>query len=99
MGKRDFEDDGRTIADMSGLERPSPMFLPRFRKPELPKGAELPAENPDAAPKDTQNWDASFTPKQRRIAIWAALSASMLVALAYIVGLGLVILLLLWLWS
>lgn len=90
MSRKDFEDDGRTIADMSGLDRPA-MFLPRSPKKKATAG-ENRGEN-------DRPWESTVTPQERRMTILAALKASILVALAYIVGLGAVILLLIWLWS
>ncbi len=78
------DDDGRTIVDMSGIERPS-MFghLPKkenraFQKPEEPK-PERPWE------------DNSFNREERGAAVRGALAASLLIASAYIVGLGAII--------
>ena len=90
MSKKDFEDDGRTIADMSGLDRPA-MFLPR--------GLKKNTADPKSDNSDDRPWESSLTPEERRMTILAALKAAMLIALAFIVGLGLVVLLLIWLWS
>ena len=92
MSKKNFEDDGRTIADMSGLEC-SPMFIPRTRK--KPTTSEPPA----VQDTDERPWESTYTPQERRTIIFATLKASILIALAYIVGLGAVILLLIWLWK
>ncbi len=83
------DDDGRVIADMSAVERP-PLILPRRQKK---KEAERPPEAED------RPWESSFTPQERRVTILAALKAGLLIALTYIVGLGAIILLLLWLWT
>ena len=89
--KRVYEDDdGRTIADMSGVEGPS-LFAPRN-----PGGKKAPAqpETPD------RPWeDSGMSPKERRMYVLGAMKATMLIALAYIGGLGLLIALLLWLWK
>jgi hypothetical protein len=72
--RRDFEDDGRTIADMrevSGLRRDD---RPRQES----------SEGPQQPP---------FTRKEQFFLAMAALKAAMLIALAFIVGLGLVVLL------
>ena len=96
MSKReyDFQDDGRVVADMSGLEKPSPFgFLFRRRAPRQPQEPSVPGGQPP------QPSGEPLTPRQRRITIWAAVSAGLVTALIYIVGLGLVTLLLLWLWT
>ena len=86
-GKRTYDDDdGRVIADMSGLDRPS-MFVPRARKKD-----ERPPED------DDRPWESMLTPEERRITILAALKAALLIALAFILGLGAVILLMVLLW-
>ena len=90
MSRKDFEDDGRTIADMSGLDRPA-MFLPR--------GPKKPAQTPDGPDSPDRPWESTLTPEERRITILATLKAAMLIAFAFIAGLGLVTLLLIWLWS
>ncbi|MBR2879113.1 MAG: hypothetical protein IKC02_00405 [Oscillospiraceae bacterium] len=79
-GKRYEDDDGRTIVDMSGVERPS-MFghLPKRENPVFSKPKEKP-ERP---------WeDSGYNRSERRSAVLGALSASLLIGLAYIVGLG-----------
>ena len=80
------EDDGRVIADMSALETPA-LFRPR-----------RPDKKPSKAGGDDDR-ESTLTPQERRMTILATLKASLLVALAYIVGLGAVILLLIWLWT
>lgn len=89
------DDDGRTIADMSGIGS-QPMFLPRV--PGAQRGR--PAEQPGAEPADDRPWeDSSMSREDRRMYILGALKAGLLIALVFIVGLGLLILLLLWLWN
>ena len=78
------EDDGRTVADMSGIERPSLRLSCRKR---------------DLQPPDEEEWKRQLSPEDRRLYIFAALQASLLIALVFIVGLGAMILLLLALWS
>ena len=87
-GKRYEDDDGRTIVDMSGVERPS-MFghLPKRENPVFSKPKEKP-ERP---------WeDSGYNRSERRSAVLGALSASLLIGLAYIVGLGALIAILLY---
>ena len=85
------DDDGRTIVDMSGVERPS-MFghLPKSNKPD-------PVFSAPEDKKPERPWeDKGFNRGERRAAIGGALSAALLIGLAYIVGLGLLIVLLLY---
>ncbi len=82
-------DDGRTIADMSAVERPA-LLLPRLpRKRERVPEEETQARTPESA----------YSPQERRWAILGAMRAGLLIALAYAVGLGLVILILLLIWQ
>ena len=90
----DYKDDGRTIADMSGLERPS-LFGTMFQR----KSSRRAQEPSEAGRQQPQSPPVELTPKQRRITILAAVSAGVVTALIYIVVLGLVTLLLLWLWT
>ena len=88
-GKVPFEDDGRTVADMSDLARPTPFgFRSTGRKARRRKDAE-----PSAVQNDRPWEEAGMSRRDRRRYIWGALSASLLIGLAFIVGLGLVILL------
>ena len=86
--KRYDDDDGRVIADMSGLES-QPQFLPRTGRKDR---SQRPAANND------RPWESTLTPEERRIAILAALKAALLIALAFILGLGAVILLMVLIW-
>lgn len=81
------EDDGRVIADMSGVERPA-----LFRFHSVKREEEQPRAASDL-PKESLSW------RDRLICVRAAMTASLLIALAYIVGLGLLGWLLLTLWS
>lgn len=84
------DDDGRTIVDMSGVERPS-MFghLPASTKKNPVFSA--PEEKPE------RPWEESgYNKSERRAAIRGALSAALLIGLAYIVGLGILIAILLY---
>lgn len=81
-----FEDDGRTVADMSDLARPS-LFSFRSTGARRRRETEPPEEKPDRPWEET-----GMSRRDRRRYIWGALSASLLIALAFIVGLGLVIL-------
>ena len=91
MGKRkreEFEDDGRTIADMSGVGH-QPVFLPRRPQRRTPDRT----EDDRAAPPREEDL---LTPQERRWYVLGALKAALLIGLVFIVGLGLVVLLFLW---
>lgn len=73
MPKKYDDDDGRTVADMSGIERP-PMLLPHFKKKkEAPR--EVPEEIDGAAPKPEEQMSAD----ERRGYIFGALGAALLI--------------------
>ena len=82
------DDDGRTIADMSGVSGPS-MFLPRR------SGRKKPPMEQEESSSSEQEWD----PKDRRIYVFGALRAALLIALVYAVGFVLIIGLLLLIWK
>ena len=90
--KLEEEDDGRVIADMSGIETPS-LFAPfsgrkKRREGEVPKV------------KNDRPWeDSSLNKKERFWYAMGALKAALLIGLAYLAGLAAVILLLLLLWK
>ena len=88
MAKKVYDDDdGHTIADMSGIQR-SPLFLPRLPK----RDRSTPPAQPE--PERDRPWETSeLSPEERRWYILGALKASMLIALAFIGGLGLIVLL------
>ena len=87
--RREYDDDdGRQIADMSGVERPNLFTVRTAPKAEKADDAEQPAAKPE--------WEnpASSMPKDdRRAFIRGALTASLLIALAFLAGIGIVILL------
>lgn len=90
--KRTYDDDdGRTIADMSGLTRPGRVgFGP-------PEGGE-----PPSRPREPDRGDGLGpfeSKKERRMYIWGALRAALLIALVFIVGLGLLTAFLIFLWK
>ena len=84
MRRRDsWTDDGRTVADMSGVLRPG----------EAPAPPRPPAGNPPPP------WeDSSLSREARYAAVRGALGAALLIAAVFIGGLGLLIWLLLRLW-
>lgn len=102
---RSFEqDDGRTIADMSGISR-QPLFLPRWPgRAGRPGGAgRMPGPGaPDGAPMPPQQAGAAQPPSwvdnapSREEQLWAmlgAMKAALLVGGVFAAGLGLVVLL------
>ena len=91
--KRVYEDDdGRTIADMSGISGPS-MLVPRSTSGT--------SENSSAQPENSDHpWeDSEMSRKERLMCVLGAMKATMLITFAYLIGLGLVIFLLLLLWK
>lgn len=95
------DDDGRQIADMSGIGHPN-LFVPRFGQNGDSDAARHGAPpEPGQGPAPDRPWEQGadgLSPKERRMYILGAMKASMLVGLVYVGGLGAVILLLLWLW-
>ncbi len=90
MAKKTYDDDdGRSFADMSQLERPSLFghLSERRERKKSPSGA---SHNPYA--------EDEMTREERRWYIFGAMKASLLIGLAYVVGLGLLILLMVSLW-
>ena len=83
------DDDGRTIADMSDISHPS-AFVPRREKPKRQEkeGSFLFEEH-----------EEPFTREERRMYVLAALKASLLIAAAFIVGLGVVVLIMVLAWG
>ena len=85
--KRSFDDDdGRTIADMSGVQRDR-MFLPRSLK-----------KNGTFAKKEDGASEENWTADQRGSAVGGALSAAMLIAGVFIAAGGILIWLLTMIW-
>lgn len=82
------EDDGRVIADMSGLER-QPLFFPRAER--KPRGETQPAETPETPAEEWSRAD-------RRALVTGALGATMLIGGIFIAAGALVIAFLLFLW-
>lgn len=92
-------DDGRTIADMSGVERPSllgSLAGERMRDAIKRSGHASREEHP----RTDRPWeDTGLSREERRWYLLGALKAALLIALVFIVGLGLFIALLLLLWN
>ena len=84
-----FEDDGRTIADMSGIG-PAPTLRPHRRK-----AASEPRETVEERPwEQTPEWTA----KEKFWAVLGVLKATLMIAGVYLVGLGVLLAVLFLLW-
>ena len=82
-----FEDDGRTIADMSGVTRRNPFgFVPRYKDP---------ADNTSGNVSTEES--STLTRKERIWAILGAMKAVLLIGMCFAVGLAIVILLFIYL--
>ena len=98
-----FEDDGRTVADMSGIERPNIFGLRRRLKeqkkpektPEPPEANEEPEEQAAPAPEIKYEMSA----KDRRAYIAGAMGAAMLIGAVFIVAAAILIIVLLLAWN
>lgn len=90
MKKNRFEDDGRTIADMSDISR-RPLFG------HLP-GGKAPAHAPEQPEQEKDNgrpWENSALSKEdRRAVFFGTLKATLLIGGVYLCGFALIILLL-----
>ena len=86
------DDDGRTIADMSGIERQSGFSFRSFSSRSSSKS--------DNSTEEEKPWEASPMPKGERFAwIGGALSAALLIGLTFLLGIGIFIFLLTVLWK
>ena len=84
MKNNEFQDDGRVLADMTGVER-RPVFLPRLR--------------PDRNSRAGSASRSEFSPEDRRIVMRGAIRASLLIAGVFIGGMAAVIALLQLFWN
>lgn len=86
MKERSYkDDDGRTIADMSNVTR-QPLLFPRLPRRRPPVPAEDPARESPSEP-------VVLNREERRWAVLGAMKAALLIALAFLAGLGIVVLL------
>ena len=104
------DDDGRIIADMSGIERPR-LVVPRIRG----RGSSAGQDRTTSAEQEAYSvqsgvqeqtakqrpWenDSEFTPSERRMYVLGALKAALLIALAFIVGLGAAVWIMIQVWT
>ncbi|MBQ9228938.1 MAG: hypothetical protein IJ168_08935 [Eubacterium sp.] len=80
------EDDGRTVVDMSGVER-TPLLIPRLRKNEKKAVISDPEEQPEEG--EDKPWLASegkLNKQERRWFINGALGATAAIAAVYLVA-------------
>ncbi len=84
------DDDGRTIVDMSGIDR-QPLLLPKL--PGFGQGEGRRAAPPEPMAQQPSWVDDTPSKEEQLWAMLGALKAALLIGLAFIVGLGLVILL------
>ena len=80
------DDDGRTVADMSGVQRSS-MFLPRSLK-----------KHGTFAKQEDESAEPEYTNEQRRSAVGGALTAAILIAGVFIGAGAILIALLTFFW-
>ena len=80
------DDDGRTIADMSGVSNPNAIVY---------RGSGKKHRRNSEGEEPTQ----PFTTEERRMYVFAALRASLLIAAVFIIGLGAAILAMILLWT
>lgn len=86
----DFEDDGRTIADMSDIG-PAPML-----RPTAARRAPCPQNRPTTAHgSQAPDWTA----KEKFWAVLGAMKATLLIAGVYLAGLAVLLLILFLLWK
>lgn len=113
----DFEDDGRVIADMSGVERPSLFGVRAPERSGVGRGAgghlngggrfggashgDAASGRDDAARRDAarREPEVKLTPKERLWMILGALRAGLTISLVYIVVIGVILLVLIGIWS
>ena len=94
--KARFEDDGRTVADMSGVEgRASFLGAIAGLRGERRRRREV----TDRVASEKENSGVDMTRDEKRWFITGALGAALLIALAFGLGLGLIILLMVIFWK
>lgn len=90
----DESDEGRVVADMTGVERR------RVMMPKRPTGTRGELQNivPESE-RPSYYSEEEVTPEQRRWYILGALKAALMIGAVYAVGFGLAILILLLIWN
>lgn len=96
------DDDGRIIADMSGIERPR-FLVPRIggRESSAQQNVDSLQRKPKEQAVKERAWEneSEFTPQERRMYVLGALKAALLIALAFIAGLGAAVWLMIQVWT
>ena len=83
--RNDFEDDGRTVADMSGLESPG-LFGRRSRSSQAGR------KHSDHGESERNPWeDAPFTWKERLRYMGVALGVALSIAFVFLAGIAFII--------
>ena len=80
------DDDGRTVVDMSDVENPHSLIMPRFPKKDHPKN-----QNGENVTENRPWENFEFTKDERRSFVFGAMSASVLISLIFIVCFGIFI--------
>ena len=84
MSSRDDWDDGRTIADMSGVER-RPFLIPAPLKAELRRRRAASENREDGEAPKPPRQQSELDPADRRAAIGGALTATLAIALVFLI--------------
>lgn len=96
------DDDGRTIADMSDVGR-SGFFVPKTRGRKSSAEQRFNTLQPEAKEQASNEryWEneSEFTPRERRMYVLGALKAALLIAFAFIAGLGVAVWLMIQIWT
>ena len=88
INKRQYDDDdGRSFADMSDIER-QPMILPRFDHLHNTERKDL-GQEPETERRP--EYEVQYTDEERRALIGGTLTAALLVSAVFIVCIGLLI--------
>ena len=90
------DDDGRTIADMSGIE-PQPLLVPRIHR----RRDRADFREPDASAENDRPWDTSgeLSREERNAAIGGALKAGLLIGGVFLAAGALAIIAMQTMWS
>lgn len=91
------DDDGRTIADMSSVSGGSHLF--GAVRPSEDDFLKKEARDESGGAKGARHDESQITSEERRWYVLGAMKATLLIALAFIVGLGAAILLMILLWG
>ena len=93
--KHEFEDDGRTVASMDGVGR-THGFEALDRLKEFGNQKKMRDMEPVTRPDIPQD---ELSGEERRWYIFGAIRAGLMIGAAYVVGLGALIVFLLWVWG